>query len=143
MNIRLGKIFNFFIRHPQAELISPNPDHCYPDGRGKFYLASAGVSDYLASALAETGITKTPVFLGKPFAPIYSCALEFLHKLYPERDFSAPEKIVTLGDSLYADIRGGNRMGLVSALLTTGLVSGEAAAKASGDLRPQLVFPQL
>ncbi len=139
----LNKIFNFFIRHPQAELISPNPDHCYPDGRGKFYLASAGVSDYLVSALAETGIEKEAVFFGKPFAPIYACALDRLRQLYPEQDFTDHSRIVMIGDSLYSDVRGGNRAGFVSVLLATGLVPPEAAQNAAGDLRPQLVFRQL
>ena len=134
-------VFNFFLKYPDAPLVAANPDSYWPscqrDGMG---IGAGGIARFVCSLLADAGIEKSPIYLGKPYAPIYECAYQRLSSLFPERDFSTPRRIAAVGDSLGSDIKGGNANGLLSCLVLTGITSAKMAANASPERPPAMIF---
>ncbi len=136
--IGIENVFNFFMRHPERPFIVPSPDS-YWSGGDRFGIGAGGVARMICALLRDAGIEKQPVYLGKPDAPIYQCLFQFLAGEYPGRSFT-PGRMLMVGDSLDSDIRGGNRNGLISCLVLTGITSHAAALAASGDRKPALIF---
>jgi ribonucleotide monophosphatase NagD (HAD superfamily) len=64
-------------------------------------------------------------FVGKPHAPIYEECLSILGNPNPER-------VLAVGDSLHHDVGGGARMGMLTALVTSG-VHREAFASGASE----------
>ena len=143
MHANLEAIFNFFLRNPEAPYIVPNPDSYWPGGRFGMGFGAGCHAKLIELLLREAGIKKEIVYLGKPYPSIYEVAMQKLAADYPGRDFSNRKKIVSLGDSLYADIRGGNANGFLSALVLTGITNRAMADAAQGEFRPALVFDRL
>ena len=135
--------FNFFRYHPEAHYIVPNPDVFWPGRPGLLGVGAGGQAQFICHLLAHQGIRREPVYLGKPYAPIYDNALEFLHRKYGlSRDLDR-KRVLMVGDSLTSDIRGGNENGLTSVLLLTGITSKEQADHAAGIFRPAWCFETL
>ncbi len=134
--------FNFFRRHPERLLLVPNPDTCWPSPEdGVLGIGSGGQARCLALLLKETGVVIPPVYLGKPYTPIFDEVRRKLAEILGRRP--DPARILLAGDSLHSDIAGANRAGFTSALLLTGITSAEQAAAATGDERPDLIFDSI
>lgn len=137
-------VFNFFLKFPDAPLVAANPDSywpsCHHDGMG---IGAGGIARFICALLADAGIKKSPVYLGKPYEPIYKCAYKRLRALFPDRDFNCPRRIAAVGDSLASDIKGGNANGLLSCLVLTGITSAEMAANASPERQPAMIFESI
>ncbi len=132
---------NFFLRHPDRPLVVPNPDSYWPGSEpGWMGIGAGGQARFLCGILAEMGVEIQPLYLGKPYRPVYDAAVHLLHRRFP--DIGEPDygRILMLGDSLTSDVRGANNCGMVSVLLLTGITSAEQAARASGDSVPRLIF---
>jgi 4-nitrophenyl phosphatase len=110
-----------------ASLIGTNPDLLYPTEEG--LVPEAGT--ILAAIQTATGVR--PLIMGKPERFLFEQALARLG--------SPPAQTVMLGDRLDTDILGGQRAGLKTVLLTTG-VDDEAAIAAKG-IRPDAIFEGL
>lgn len=138
-------VINFFIRHPEAFLVVPNPDTYWPGKHGEIHIGAGGKARFLQLVLAEYGVTLTPRYLGKPNAAIFQRALERLLELYHLPRLPAPERILVVGDALRGDIRGGNGMHFATALMLTGITPEEQVTRPDlpPDLRPALVFRAL
>ena len=121
--------------NPRA-LIVTNPDIAAPWSDlppGRLAADPGWYSHRLADAV---GIE--PLFLGKPFPPVYRRVLETLPGI-------APADVLAVGDSPHTDILGGRNAGLRTLLLGTGLLSGRdlgAYARACGIL-PDLIAPAI
>lgn len=131
----INGVVNHFIRHPRQPFIVPNPDECYPSRRG-LRIAAGGTARFIQRVLAAHDVTIEPVYLGKPYRPIF----EHSHALMERRMGRKLEKkrVLMLGDSITADVRGAVDFGYRSALFLTGLTT-EANLRRSA-VKPDMVF---
>lgn len=83
--------------------------------------------EYASGKLAET--------IGKPAPGIVLEAMRLLQ--------ADPSSTLMIGDGLDLDIVAGHAAKVTTALVLTGLSSGEEAAAASGERRPDMIFPNL
>lgn len=110
-----------------ARFVGTNPDLLVPAEDG--LVPEAGVT--LAAIQAATGVQ--PVVIGKPERPLFDLALA--------RMGIAAEHAAIIGDRLDTDILGGQRAGLTSILVTTGV--DDAAAIREKGIHPDLVVSGL
>ena len=115
-------VVNFFVNHPDAPFIVPNPDIYWPDGHRGIAIAAGGKARFIASVLEEYGIALQPEHLGKPYRAVFDYARSRLGMIQG-RSCDLPERIILVGDSLTGDIRGANRAGFMSALVLTGITA--------------------
>ena len=140
----LETVFNIFLKHPEYPLIVANPDSYWASLRFRGWGIGAGaVTRFICQVLKDAGKNVSPVYLGKPYAPIYNCAFPFLKSQFQQLDFSDPKRIIMLGDSLVSDIAGANANGLSSALVLTGVTSLELLENAPETQIPDMVFTSI
>lgn len=135
----LNAVVNYFIANPNALLIVPNPDEYYPIAGDKIELASGATARLVQNALKAHSISIEPIYLGKPYTPIFEhnhTALEKRLKKAIER-----KRVVMIGDSLDSDIKGANDFGYRSALVLTGIT--KAGMLKVSPIKPDLVFERL
>lgn len=139
--IPVESAFNLLLKHPEYPFIVPNPDCYWPslkfNGMG---FGSGALAKLLQLVLKEAGKDVTPVYLGKPYAPIYQCVLDFLKGSYPGQTFTSPARIAMIGDSLSSDIAGANANGFTSVLVLSGITDMEAVRNAENNKKPSLIF---
>ena len=120
--------YNFFLRHPDRPLVVPNPDETYPHGKGVMGVASGATARLIQRLCAAAGTQISPIYLGKPYAPIFE---HFHHAL--EKKLRRPvdrNRVLMLGDSLTSDIPGGKSFGYQTVLTLTGMTNEEMLAAA-------------
>lgn len=110
-----------------AGFIGTNPDKTYPTPEGLV----PGAGSILAALEAATDVK--PVVIGKPETPMLQTALRVLG--------TRVENTLMIGDRLETDILGGQRAGMKTALVLTG-VSTEVEIISSG-IMPDFVFADL
>ncbi len=115
----INGVLNHLLRHPGQPIIVPNPDEYYPAHEGRIHIAAGGVARFIQRVAAVNGVKVEPVYLGKPYQPIY----EHNHRAMERRlgRSIARNRVLMLGDSLESDIRGANGYGYRSGLLLTGI----------------------
>jgi 4-nitrophenyl phosphatase len=110
-----------------AKFIGTNADKTFPSEEG--VIPGAGA---ILAAL-ETASETAPIVIGKPERLMFNIAVEKM---------GVPaEKTATLGDRLETDILGGQRAGLRSILVMTGVTTPEMLAQSS--IKPDCVFDDL
>lgn len=107
-----------------AEFIGPNPDRVYPTEEGLL----PGSGTVLAALIASTD--RQPVIIGKPERWIFDMALE--------RMGLGASAVASVGDRLDTDIAGGQRAGLKTILVLSGIATAETLA--ANPTRPTWVF---
>lgn len=107
--------------------VATNPDRNLPTERG----LAPGNGAILAALEATTG--RRPVVVGKPEPHLFQEALQ--------RMGIPPEAALAVGDRLETDILGGQRAGVPTALLLTGVTTAKDLPDPS--IRPDWVFPDL
>lgn len=107
--------------------LATNPDRTFPTERG----LAPGNGAILAALQAATG--RAPLVVGKPEPHLFQEGLRRLGL--------PPEATLAAGDRLDTDILGGQRAGLPTALLLTGVTQAEEVA--SSPIQPDWVFPDL
>lgn len=135
----INSVVNYYIDHPDAALIVPNPDEFYPGGGFKIHIAAGGISRFIQQVLKAYGLSIAPIYLGKPFSPIFQMAHRRLENRLGKP--IPPRKILMVGDNIAADIAGGRQAGFKTALMLTGVTS--AASLTATDVQPDLVFKSL
>lgn len=110
-----------------ALFVGTNPDPTFPTERG----LAPGAGALLALLQVASGAT--PVIIGKPEPYLFQHALERLGV--------GAEGTVVIGDRLETDILGGQRAGLRTALVLTGVTT--ALTLAESPIRPTWVFSGL
>ncbi len=132
----INAVVNYYIGNGQAPLIVPNPDEFYPAAESKIHIAAGGVARLIQRALKEYGMDINPIYLGKPYPPIFQLA----HQRLEQRLASplSPEKVMMVGDNLSADIAGGQNMGYRTTLLLTGVTIHSAMRR--HQVLPDMVF---
>lgn len=115
-NERVADLLHILIQRPELPLIACNPDLVFPDYPGHLMLTTGAWVDMLQRLCHAKGIELKPIYLGKPYAPIY----EHLTEKLPSKLKEQPEHIFMMGDSPGTDILGANQKGWSSVLLETG-----------------------
>lgn len=110
-----------------ARFIGTNPDRTFPTERG------IGPGNGAILAALETATGQAPVIVGKPEAEIFREATRRLGV--------PPEQTLVVGDRVETDIVGGQRAGMRTALVLTGVTS--AADLRDHPEKPGLVFDGL
>jgi len=110
-----------------ARLIGSNPDRTFPSETG--LKPGAGVT--LAALEAATDVA--PLVIGKPETAIFELAL---HRLG-----ATPQTTAVIGDGLYTDVLGGQRAGLFTILLLSGVT--ETAQLIESAPKPCLVYADI
>jgi 4-nitrophenyl phosphatase len=107
-----------------ADFIGPNPDAAYPTPEG---LVPGGGS-ILAALSFSSGCQ--PLIMGKPESWIFNLALERMQL--------GVDEVASLGDRLETDIAGGQRLGLKTILVLSGVTA--MADLASSLIQPNWIF---
>jgi 4-nitrophenyl phosphatase len=107
--------------------IGTNPDVTFPSADG----ITPGAGAILAALQAASGVA--PEIAGKPERPMYDQALARLG--------TRPEETISVGDRLETDIDGGQRLGLRTALVLSGISTREEAQ--AWQPRPDLIAEDL
>lgn len=107
-----------------ARFIGTNPDRSFPFEDG----FAPGNGAILAALSAATDVE--PFIIGKPETPMFEIALRHLK--------SDPDHTAMLGDRLETDILGGQRAGLKTILVLSGITSAELLTQS--EIRPDWVF---
>jgi 4-nitrophenyl phosphatase len=97
-----------------AQFIGPNPDTSLPLEDG----ISPGAGAFQAAITAATGVS--PVIVAKPEPTMFSIGLRLLG--------CAPHEAAIVGDRLDTDILGGQRAGLTTILVLSGIATADQAA---------------
>ena len=134
---------NFLLRHPEAPYVVPNPDSYWQGANDTVGIGAGGQARFLCGLLGEMGAPREPIYLGKPYAPIYDCAVRYLRERFPGFSGADRKRILMVGDYLASDILGGNRNGLTSVLVLTGNSDMAAVERAPQEQRPALIFDTL
>lgn len=112
-----------------AKFIATNRDATFPTEKGTL----PGGGAIVAAIEACTG--KAPVVIGKP--------QDYMVKKILETREWKPEGTVVVGDRLETDILLGNRLGMITALVLTGITNRETAEKAVQDLKPTYILDSI
>ncbi|MEE4364532.1 MAG: HAD hydrolase-like protein, partial [Desulfotignum sp.] len=136
----INAVVNFFIQKPDARLIVPNPDEYYPGKTsGHICIGAGGVARFIVRVLETYGIGLSPIYLGKPFSPIFQKTHDQLETLY---DKSIPRnRVLMVGDFIRSDIQGARDYGYCSALVLTGVTTLDMLSRSA--VRPDLIFEKL
>jgi NagD protein len=138
----INAAINFLLRNPEALLVCPNPDVTFPTRDGGLRMASGAVAHLIQEMVERHGRKCAPVYLGKPFGPVYAACHARLERLRGGPPGSLePARMLMVGDSLTGDIAGGLAFGCRTALVLTGLSTLELVE--ASDHRPEAVFSGL
>ena len=132
----INGLVNFFIRHPARPLIVPNPDGYFPDRNKTIRIGAGGTARFVAMIAAEYGLTIKPIYLGKPYAPIFHH-----NHLAMERRYGRTicrSRVIMLGDLISGDIAGAHNYGYRSALFLTGVTTLDQARRS--PVKPEFIF---
>jgi len=132
----LNAVVNFFVRNPAAVLIVPNPDCYFAVSEEEIRLAAGAATHCILHVLEAHGVTIEPVYLGKPYHPI------FLHNHRAiESRLQRPlarDRVLMVGDYLESDIKGAKDFGYRAALVLSGITRAGNARK--GPVKPDFIF---
>ncbi|MDZ7667083.1 MAG: HAD hydrolase-like protein [Desulfotignum sp.] len=136
----INTVVNFFIQKPDALLIVPNPDEYYP-GKipGHICIGAGGVARFIVRVLKTYGISVSPIYLGKPFSPIFEKTHAQLEAFYGRH--VPRNQVLMTGDFIRSDIQGALDFGYCSALVLTGVTTLDMLEQSA--VRPDLVFETL
>jgi NagD protein len=135
----INAVVNFFLDASDALLIVPNPDEFYPGRSSKIRLAAGSVGRMIHRALTAHGLALTPIYLGKPHAPVFEITQRRLEQSAGRR--LALQRILMTGDNLDSDVCGATGFGYRSALVLTGITDRWMLDKSR--LKPELAFERL
>lgn len=113
-----------------AQFIATNADATYPLEGGRL-VPGAGC---LVSAV-RTATDTEPFLIGKPETYAFNKILQLTD--------TPPERAVMVGDRLDTDIQVGNRAGVCTVLVLTGVTTPEQAWMAAGEMKPDIIIDDL
>ena len=135
----INAVINFFIDTPEAMLTVPNPDEFYPGRFHTIRLAAGSVGRLIVRALKTYGLAIDPIYLGKPYGPIFRMAHRYIEGM-TARQISV-DRVLMVGDNLHSDIQGALNFGYQSAIILTGVTTHTMLA--DSNIKPKFSFNQL
>ncbi|MCK5845282.1 MAG: HAD-IIA family hydrolase [Victivallales bacterium] len=140
----IDAVLNYYITTENRLMLVPNPDSYWPNGpNGEIGIGAGGKARFIATILKEYGIKIKPMYLGKPYPPIYRAAFREIRGRFSNRKIDSGKKVLMVGDSLLSDIRGAKRVGFTSALVLTGISNLTHVENARLSCVPELIFQGL
>jgi HAD superfamily hydrolase (TIGR01459 family) len=121
------------MRARNLELICANPDIVVEEGGKLFYCAGAIAERY-------AGAGGKVIQAGKPFAPIFTRALELARG--PGNKTINSSRILVIGDAMRTDIKGAHDQGFDSLFVTSGIHRKELHSRAEGAALDAAAFRQ-
>jgi len=112
-----------------AKFIASNSDGTYPTENG----ISPGAGSIVAAVAAATG--KSPLVIGKPNTFMLDRLLGHIG--------CPPARALLVGDRLDTDIQLGRKVGMMTALVLTGVATRQAAEQAGPEQRPDAIIEDL
>ena len=138
---QIETVFNMLLKRPDLPLICVNPDSYWPTADGvTMCVGGGGFTRFICMLLKDAGHIVEPIYLGKPYAPIYECVASFVKENFQGLEIRHPKRVMMVGDSLASDIRGGNRAGFTTCLVLTGITTPELAQNADAERKPSQIF---
>jgi 4-nitrophenyl phosphatase len=113
-----------------AKFIAANPDLCRPMEDG--LVPGAGA---MIAALEACSEVKPEVVIGKPSPMLFEIAIKGMGL--------KKDEVVAVGDRIDTDIVGGNRLGLYTVLVLTGIARREDLKSLKGEMKPNLVLDSI
>lgn len=110
-----------------AAFIGTNPDRTFPAAHG----IVPGAGSILAALIAATDVQ--PIIIGKPYPPMLTAALALLN--------TPAAQTLMIGDRLDTDIAGAQQVGMLTALVLTGVTT--RAELAANAIQPDFVYEGL
>ncbi len=139
----IQRCVNHLREHPEMRLIISNPDMIWTGkADGSIGICAGGIARFMLMILKEMGVTPESIFLGKPNAGIFLATIERLKSRFGIQNV-AYERLLMVGDALFSDVCGANRLGMTSALVLTGLTTQQMLKDAKGECVPDIVFSKL
>lgn len=139
----IQKVLNFMYKHPELPLFVSNPDSFWSAGAdGSLGVGAGGLARFILAILKDMGITPECTFLGKPNPGIYLATIEQLQKRF-KLSVIDNKRLLMVGDALFSDILGGNRLGMTTVLMMTGVTTPEILQNATGENLPTFAFNHL
>lgn len=141
--VHMEAVLAYFLDHPEAPYIVPNPDSYWPNSKtGKYGVGAGGQSRFLQGLLNEMGVKKELLYLGKPYTGIYDYTISKLKEKYPDKKIDL-KRIYGIGDYLNSDIKGAKAYGMNSVLVLSGVSQLHHVENASEECKPHLIFDRL
>ena len=134
--------FNLLMKNPLLPVLVGNPDSFWPFRHG-LGIGAGAMARFLGTLIKESGYDLNIIYTGKPYAPVYELVKRRLCDLLPDPQHLDMSRVAMIGDSLASDITGGNRAGMFTCLVLTGITSGERARSVSGEQQPDKIFTAL
>ena len=139
--IQMETVFNILLNRPETPVICVNPDSYWPQADGvNMCVGGGGFTRFICALMKDAGHIIEPIYLGKPYAPIYECVYSFVKENFPGLEIRNARRVMMVGDSLASDIRGGNGAGFTSCLVLTGITTPELAQNAAEERKPSFIF---
>ena len=141
--VHMEAVLAFFLDHPDAPYIVPNPDSYWPNSKtGKYGVGAGGQARFLQGLLNEMGVKKDLMYLGKPYSGIYDYTIDKLRKKHPEKKIDL-KRIFAIGDYLNSDIKGAKSYGMNSVLVLSGVSKLHHLENADDSIKPHFIFDRL
>jgi len=102
------------IRLRDVPILILNPDRFGPKTSRSFYIGTGSIGTLIGSFVKDLNLKREIYWLGKPFPYMYEYSFGLLSGI-------PKNKILTIGDSLPYDITGGNKVGIDSLLVLSGV----------------------
>lgn len=67
----INSVLNFFISKRKSLFIVPNPDKYFPVGGGRISIGPRAIARFIQETLSSYGFFIEPVYLGRPYLPIF------------------------------------------------------------------------
>lgn len=132
-------VVNRLVTAPRTPLVVPNPDRVFRAEDEQLCLASGAVARFVQDVCRSQGFHIDPVYLGKPRRPVFRYTHQLLE--HARGQGLPPGRVLMVGDSLDADISGGNGFGYRTVLLLSGITSANMLARSR--VQPEMVFESL
>lgn len=111
-----------------AKLIGTNNDRKLPSGKNQYMLGNGAIV-----AMLEYASQQKTINIGKPYEPMLSEALDFIHK--------SKNEVIMVGDNLETDIAFGANYGVETIFVSTGVHTFEDVEKS--DIKPTYMIHNL
>ena len=139
----MQSVLAYFLDHPEAPYIVPNPDSYWPDSKtGKYGVGAGGQARFLQGLLNEMGLKKELTYLGKPYKGIYDYTVNKLKAAHPDKKIDL-KRIYGIGDYLNSDIKGAKAYGMNAVLVLSGVSNLTHLETAPEEYQPHLIFDRL
>ena len=142
--ISLEAAFNLLLKHPEYPYIIGNPDPYWVSNRkAGCGIGAGGLARMVQTILLSAGVDIQPVYLGKPYEPVYQSVIPYLRESFSGKSFDDPGRIIMVGDMLFSDIAGARKNNFRSALVMTGATTPDVLSQTAESDLPEWICQRI